>query len=87
MKARRALIGLFQKMSIKNLMRVSEVSLQKLDSFTLETSKNQLIRNFRRNGRVRVKLKKIIIIPTKPIPADKKKNPIFIGIAEPIFIK
>ena len=28
--------------------------LEKLDSFTLETSKNHLIRNFLRNGRVRV---------------------------------
>ena len=28
--------------------------LKKLDSFTLETSKNHLIRNFLRNGRVRV---------------------------------
>ena len=29
--------------------------LKKLDSFTLETSKNHLIRNFLRNGRLRVK--------------------------------
>ena len=29
--------------------------LKKLDSFTLETSKNHLIRNFLRNGCVRVK--------------------------------
>ena len=29
--------------------------LKKLDSFTLETSKNHLTRNFVRNGRVRVK--------------------------------
>ena len=28
--------------------------LEKLDSFTLEMSKNHLIRNFLRNGRVRV---------------------------------
>ena len=28
--------------------------LKKLDSFTLETSKNHLIRNFLRDGRVRV---------------------------------
>ena len=30
---------------------------KKLDSLTLETSKNNLIRNFLRNGRVRVKSK------------------------------
>ena len=30
--------------------------LKKLDSFTLETSKNHLIRNFLRNGRLRVKI-------------------------------
>ena len=30
--------------------------LKKLESFTLETSKNHLIRNFLRNGRVRVNL-------------------------------
>ena len=29
--------------------------LKKLDSFTVETSKNHLIRNFLRNGRLRVK--------------------------------
>ena len=29
--------------------------LKKLDSFTLEISKNHLIRNFLRNGRLRVK--------------------------------
>ena len=29
---------------------------KKLDSFTLETSKNHLIRSFLRNGRLRVKL-------------------------------
>ena len=34
---------------------VSEVRFKKLDSFTLETSKNHLIRNFRRNGRLKVK--------------------------------
>ena len=55
LKAGRALIGIFQKMRIKNLSGgVSEVRLKKLDSFTLETSKNHLIRNFLRNGRVRV---------------------------------
>ena len=54
MKSGRAQIGIFQKMRIKNLMGVSEVRFKKLDSFTLETSKNYLIRNFLRNGRLRV---------------------------------
>ena len=42
--------------------------LKKLDFFTLETSKNHLIRNFLRNGRVRVKILcvKNIIYLTKP---------------------
>ena len=30
--------------------------LKKIDSFTLETSKNHLMRNFLRNGRLRVNL-------------------------------
>ena len=34
---------------------VSEVRLKKLDSFTLETSKNQLIRNFLRNLELNLK--------------------------------
>ena len=34
---------------------VSKVRFKKLDSFTLETSKNHLIRNLLRNGRLRVK--------------------------------
>ena len=55
MKSGRALIGIFQKIRIKKLRGVSEVRLKKLDSFTLKTSKNQLIRNFLRNGRLRVK--------------------------------
>ena len=42
-------------MRIKNLSGVSEVRFKKLDYFTLETWKNHLIRNFLRNGRVRVK--------------------------------
>ena len=56
MKAGRAKIGTFQKMRIKNLSEeVSEVRFKKkLDSITLETSKNQLIHNFLRNGRVRL---------------------------------
>ena len=45
-------------MHIKNLSgEVSEVWLKKIDSFALETSKNNLSRNFLRNGRVRVKHK------------------------------
>ena len=58
MKAGRAIIGIFQKMRIKNLRGrgVSEVRFKKLDSFTLATSKNHLIRNSLRNERVRVKL-------------------------------
>ena len=59
MKSGRAKIGIFQKMRIKNLMWASEVRLKKLDSFTLETSKNHLIRNFLRSGRLRVKILKI----------------------------
>ena len=42
-------------MRIKNLTGVSEIRLKKLDFFTLETSKKNLIRNFLRNGRVIVK--------------------------------
>ena len=39
--------------------RVSEVGFEKkLDSFTLETSKNHLIRNFLRNWRLRVNSRK-----------------------------
>ena len=55
MKAGRAEIGIFQQMRIKNLSGVSEVRFKKIVSFTLETSKNHLIRNFLPNGRVRVK--------------------------------
>ena len=55
MKAGKAKIGIFQKMRIKNLRGgVSEVRLKKLDSFTLQTSKNHLIRNCSRNERLRV---------------------------------
>ena len=48
-------------MRIKNLMLgVIEVRFKKkLDSFTLKMSKNHLIRNFLRNGRLGVKEKKI----------------------------
>ena len=42
-------------MRIKNLRGVSEVRFKKkLDTFTLETSKKHHIRNFLRNGRLRV---------------------------------
>ena len=44
--------------------------LKKLDSFTLETSKNHLIRNFLRNGCVRVN--KIIIIDREKDPLKKR---------------
>ena len=54
MKARSA-IGIFQKMRIKNLREEVRSDLKKLDLFTLETSKNHLVRNFLRNERVRVK--------------------------------
>ena len=48
-------------MRSKNLRRVSEVRFKKkLESLTLETSKNHLIRNFLRNGRVRVKIKNMV---------------------------
>ena len=57
MTARRAEIGIFQKMRIKNLRGVSEVRLKKLEFFTLETLKNHLIQNFLRNGRMRVNIK------------------------------
>ena len=58
MKSGRAKIGIFQKIRIKNLMRGQwGPILKKLDSFTLETSKNHLIRSFLRNGRLRVKRK------------------------------
>ena len=44
-------------MRIKNLMggQCSPI-LKKLDSLTLETSKNHLIRSFLRNGRLRDKM-------------------------------
>ena len=59
MKSGRAQIVIFQKMRIKNQREVSEVRLKKLDSFNLETSKNHLIRNFLRNGRLRVDQKSV----------------------------
>ena len=51
-------------MRIENLRGVSEVRFRKkLDSFTLETSKIQLIRNFLRNGRLRVNLTMLTGVP------------------------
>ena len=56
MESERAEIGIYQKMRIKNLMGGSVRSdLKKLDPFTLEMSKNHLLRSFRRNRRLRVK--------------------------------
>ena len=56
MKSGRAKIGIFKKMRIKNLMGGQwGPILKKLDSFSLETSKNHLICSFLRNGRLRVK--------------------------------
>ena len=50
-----AKIGIFQRMRIKNL-RGQWGPVKKLDFFTMETSKNHLIRNFLRRGRLRVKI-------------------------------
>ena len=41
--------------------------LKKLDSFTLETSKNRLVRNCPRNGRVRVKRAQGNVSVAKPV--------------------
>ena len=60
MKTRRAKISSFQKMCIKNLRGISEVRFKKLESITFETSKNYLIRNFLRNGCVRVKVEEVV---------------------------
>ena len=49
-------------MRIKNLSGGQWGPIEKkLDSFTLETSKNHLIRNFLRNERLRVKLESKIL--------------------------
>ena len=57
MKAGRALIGIFRKMRIKNLREeVSEVRFKKTRFLHLGNVENHLIRNFLRNGCVRVKL-------------------------------
>ena len=62
MKAGRAQIGIFQKMRIKNLRGVSEVRFKKARLLHLGNVKNHLIRNFLRNGRVRVKAAYLITI-------------------------
>ena len=49
MKSGRALIGIFQKMRIKNLRRVNPLHLGNVE--------NHLILNILRNGRMRVKFK------------------------------
>ena len=67
MKSGRAKIGIFRKMRIKNLKGVSDVRFKKLDSFTLETSKNHLVRIFLRNGRLRVKLINLINVKENSI--------------------
>ena len=52
----KAKICIFQKMPIKNLRKGQWGPIfKKLESFTLKTSKNQLIRNFLRNGLVKIK--------------------------------
>ena len=55
MKAGRVSMGIFQKMRVKNPRGSVKSNLKKLVSFILETSKNHLIPNYLRNGRVRVK--------------------------------
>ena len=57
MKAERAKILIFQKNISEGGGGQWGPIKKKLDSFTLETSKNQLIRNFLRNGRLRANMK------------------------------
>ena len=57
---------------------VSEVWFKKLDSFTLETSKNHLIRNFLRNGRLRVNLRRSVWWARYPWHELFKLLPIYI---------
>ena len=57
MKAGTAQIGIFHNDACQKSERWSVMSdLKILDSFTLEMSKNHLIRNCQRNERVRVKI-------------------------------
>ena len=65
MKSGRVLIGIFQKMRIKNLRS----DLKTLDSFTLETSINHLIRIFLRNGRLRMINIILFIVVSKISPS------------------
>ena len=56
-------MGILKKIHIKNLRGEGSMRSdlkKKLDSFTLETSKNHLIRNFLSNGHLRVKIIKIL---------------------------
>ena len=55
MKSGRAKIGIFQKMRIKNLRGVSEVRLK--NSTPSSWKRRKTIRNFLRNGRVRLNYK------------------------------
>ena len=74
MKSGRALIGIFQKRRIKNLRGSVRSDLKNLDSFTLETSKNHLIRNFLHNGRLRVNIKHILCAESVSVCCHKFKN-------------
>ena len=58
MRSWRAEIVFFSKRCASKIW----AGLKKIDSFTLETSKNHLIRNFLRNGRLRVKANLIQIL-------------------------
>ena len=58
MKSERASIGIFQTMRIKIWWGSVRSDLKKIVSFTLKMSKNYLIRNFPRNGRLSVKIYK-----------------------------
>ena len=48
--------------------------LEKLDSFTSEASKNHLIRNFLRNGRLRVKFVKFEIDENEDLEGPEEKE-------------
>ena len=79
MKVGKAKIGIFQKMRIKNL-RGSVRSDFKNDS--LETSKNHLIRNFLRNGLVRVKT--VLGITSKGVLLQKFEGVVYDGLKDQI---
>ena len=59
--------------------------LKELDSFTLKTSKNHLIRNFLRNGRLSVKI--CLISPFKEKLDIAKGNPMNLLVAGNDFSK